>query len=53
MEYLSKPDVRYQWNLEVLGLIAPMLSAAFNREYEWGKKDMTDYGGEMREFFGE
>lgn len=33
-----KPDVRYQWNLEVLGLIAPMLSKAFNREYEWGGK---------------
>ena len=28
------PDVQYQWNLEVLGLIAPMLSEAFNREYE-------------------
>ena len=28
------PDVQYQWNLEVLGLIAPMLSDAFNREYE-------------------
>lgn len=28
------PDVQYQWNLEVLGLIAPMLAEAFNREYE-------------------
>ena len=28
------PDVQYQWNLEVLGLIAPMLADAFNREYE-------------------
>ena len=28
------PDVQYQWNLEVLGLIAPMLSEVFNREYE-------------------
>ena len=28
------PDVQYQWNLEVLGLVAPMLSEAFNREYE-------------------
>ena len=28
------PDVQYQWNLETLGLIAPMLSEAFNREYE-------------------
>ena len=46
-----KPDVRYQWNLEALGLIAPLLSKAFNREYEWGEKDMTDYGGEMRKFY--
>ena len=45
------PDVHYQWNLEVLGLIAPMLSKAFNREYEGGKKDMEDYGGEMRVFY--
>jgi len=36
--------------LEALGLIAPMLSKAFNREYEWGEKDMEDYGGEMRTF---
>ena len=43
-----KPDVSYQWNLEVLGLIAPMLSKAFNREYEWGEKDMDEYGREMR-----
>ena len=42
------PDVHYQWNLEVLGLIAPMLSEAFNREYEWGEKDIMDYGGDMR-----
>lgn len=48
-----KPDVRYQWNLEALGLIAPMLSEAFNREYEWGEKGMKEYGGEMRVFFGE
>ena len=27
-------DVQYQWNLEVLALIAPMLAEAFNREYE-------------------
>lgn len=46
-----KPDVRYQWNLEALGLIAPMLSKAFNREYEWGEKDIEDYGGEMRKFY--
>lgn len=34
-------DVGYQWNLEVLGLIAPMLREAFNMEYEeilWGVK---------------
>ncbi len=35
-----KPDVRYQWSLEVLGLIAPLLSKAFNSEYEWGEKDI-------------
>ena len=45
------PDVHYQWNLEALGLITPMLSKAFNREYEWGEKDITDYGREMREFY--
>ena len=48
-----KPDVRYQWNLEALGLIASMLSKAFNREYEWGEKDMEDYGREMWTFYGE
>ena len=47
------PDVHYQWNLEALGLIAPMLSEAFNREYEWGEKGMEEYGVEMREFYGE
>ena len=47
-----KLDVRYQWNLEALGLIAPLLSKAFNREYEWGEKDIEEYGGEMREFYG-
>jgi len=47
------PDVRYQWNLETLGMIAPLLSKAFNREYEWGEKGIADYGGEMREFYGE
>ena len=30
------PDVHYQWSLKALGLIAPLLSNAFNREYEWG-----------------
>ena len=47
------PDVRYQWNLDALGLITPMLSEAFNREYEWGEKGMNEYGREMREFYGE
>lgn len=42
------PDVYYQWNLKVLGLIAPMLSEAFNREYEWGEKNMDDYADDMR-----
>ncbi len=45
------PDVGYQWNLEVLGLIAPMLSEAFNSEYEWGDKDMNDYLNDMRKFY--
>ena len=35
------PDVHYQWNLETLGLIAPMLSEVFNREYEWGRRTWT------------
>ncbi|WP_156003237.1 hypothetical protein [Treponema bryantii] len=47
-----KPDARYQWNLEALGLIASILSKAFNREYEWGEKAMEEYGGEMRNFYG-
>ena len=29
-------------------MIAPLLSKAFNREYEWGEKDMEEYGREMR-----
>ncbi len=28
------PDVLYQWNLEALGLIAPMVAEAFRREGE-------------------
>ena len=44
------PDVYYQWNLETLGLIAPMLSEAFNREYESGEKNTFDYGKDMKEF---
>ena len=46
------PDVHYQWSLKALGLIAPLLSNAFNSEYEWGEKDMEDYGREMRKFYG-
>ena len=45
------PDVHYQWNLEVLGLIAPMLSEAFNSEYEWGEKNIIDYGKDMKKFY--
>lgn len=37
-EFAPGPDVQYQCNLEALGLIAPMLSEAFNREYEWEKR---------------
>ena len=42
-----------QWNLEALGLIAPMLSKAFNREYESGEKDTFDFGKDMRKYYGE
>lgn len=45
------PDVHYQWNLEALSLIAPMLSEAFNREYEWGEKNLSEYGEDMRKFY--
>lgn len=41
------PDVHYQWNLEVLGKVAPMLKEAFNREYEWGEKTISDYYKDM------
>ena len=47
------PDVGYQWNLEVLGLIAPMLAEAFNREYEFGEKTTFDYAEDMKEFYGQ
>jgi hypothetical protein len=52
-DWMAKPgpDVHYQWNLEVLGLIAPMLSEAFNREYEWGEKNIIDYGKDMKKFY--
>ena len=45
------PDVHYQWNLEVLGLIAPMLSEAFFNEYEWLEKSLSDYRKDMRKFY--
>ena len=45
------PDVYYQWNLEALGLIATMLSEAFNKEYESGEKNTFDYGKDMKEFY--
>ena len=47
------PDVGYQLNLELLGLIASLLKAAFNKEYEMGDKNMDDYLNDMREFYGE
>ena len=50
-EFKPGPDVHYQWNLEVLGLIAPMLREAFNREYECGEKNIFDYGKDMKEFY--
>jgi hypothetical protein len=37
--------------LEALGLIAPMLSEAFNIEYESGEKNTFDYGKDMKEFY--
>lgn len=42
------PDVHYQWNLEVLGKLAQILQEAFNKEYEWGEKNTSDYYKEMR-----
>ena len=47
------PDVHYQWNLDVLGRVAPMLREAFNREYEMGDKNIADYYKEMRTEFGD
>lgn len=47
------PDVGYQLNLELLGLIAPLLKAAFTREYEMGDKSMDDFLNDMRKFYGE
>lgn len=42
------PDVRYQYNLEVLGKLVPKLKEAFNREYESGEKTISDYYKEIR-----
>lgn len=42
------PDVHYQWNLEVLGMVCCLLKEAFNREYEWGDKDISDYYEDMK-----
>lgn len=47
------PDVQYQWNLKTLGFVASMLSEAFNREYEYGEKDMYDYAEDMRKVYVE
>lgn len=47
------PDFGYQINLELLGLIAPLLKEAFNREYEVGDKNIDDFLNDMREFYGE
>lgn len=44
------PDVHYQWNLEVLGKLAPMLQEAFNSEYEMGDKNISDYFEDMKKF---
>ena len=43
-----KPDVQYQVYLEELGRIAPLLSAAFNEEYESGENGMKDYYEDMK-----
>ena len=47
-ECKPSPDVHYQWNLEVLGKVAQMLQEAFNKEYEWGEKTISDYYKEMK-----
>ncbi len=43
-----KPDVRYQFYLQELGRIAPLLSEAFNKEYERPIKNMKDYYESMK-----
>ena len=52
-KFAPDPDAQYQWNLEALGLIAPMLSEAFNREYESGEKTLFDYADDMRQFYNQ
>lgn len=42
------PDVRYQWNLEVLSSVASMLHEAFNRDYEMGEKSISDFYREIK-----
>lgn len=49
----TRSYVGYQLNLELLDLIAPLLKAAFTREYEMGDKSMDDFLNDMREFYGE
>lgn len=43
-----KPDVHYQWNLEVLSKLTLMLQEAFNSEYEMGEKTISEYYKEMK-----
>lgn len=43
----------YKWNLEVLSLISHLLKKAFNKEYIWGKKKITDYYEDMKKFYRE
>lgn len=42
------PDVHYQYYLRYLGIIGPLLSKAFNREYESGEQHIEDYYADMR-----
>lgn len=45
------PEVQYQWNLDALGLIASMFSEAFNKEYAYGVKYVSDYWDDMKMFY--
>lgn len=42
------PDVHYQWNLETLSKVSNMLKEKFNKEYERGEKNLSDYYNEMK-----